>query len=54
MHLVFSATIDDDAEPAVTEQGGTTDAVAWVAVGDVLNGRLPVLEVAREALEASG
>jgi len=54
VHLVFSATIDDDAEPAVIEQGGTTDAVAWVAVGDVLNGRLPVLEVAREALEASG
>jgi len=54
VHLVFSATIDDDAEPAVTERGGTTDAVAWVAVGDVLNGRLPVLEVAREALEAFG
>ena len=54
VHLVFSATIDDGAEPVVTEQGGTTDAVAWVAVGDVLNGRLPVLEVAREALEASG
>ena len=54
VHLVFSATIDADAEPAVTEQGGTTDAVAWVAVGDVLNGRLPVLEVAREALEAAG
>jgi ADP-ribose pyrophosphatase YjhB (NUDIX family) len=53
VHLVFAATIADDAEPAVVEQDGTTDAVAWVAVDDVMAGRLPVLDVARQALEAA-
>ena len=53
MHLVFGATLPDDAEPRVAEQDGTTDAVAWVAVDDVVNGRLPVLDVVRAALEAA-
>ena len=30
VHLVFAATVADDAEPRVVEVGGTTDAVAWV------------------------
>jgi 8-oxo-dGTP diphosphatase len=54
VHLVFSATVADDAEPAVAEVDGTTDAVAWVSVEDVASGRLPVLDVVRQALAASG
>src|SRR5438128_395048 len=35
VHLVFAATVAEDAEPRVLEVGGTTDAVAWVPVADV-------------------
>jgi 8-oxo-dGTP diphosphatase len=52
VNLVFAATVADDAEPVVAEVDGTTDAVAWVAVDDVVSRRLPVLEVVRLALEA--
>lgn len=51
--LVFAATIEDDAEPRLVEEGGTTDAVAWVPVADVESGALPVLEVTRSALRAA-
>ncbi|GAA4377265.1 NUDIX domain-containing protein [Nocardioides caricicola] len=51
--LVFAATIEDDAEPRLVEEGGTTDAVAWVPVADVESGALPVLEVVRAALRAA-
>ena len=30
VHLIFAAAVPDDAEPAVAEVDGTTDAVAWV------------------------
>jgi ADP-ribose pyrophosphatase YjhB (NUDIX family) len=53
VHLVFSATVPEDAEPTVTEAGGTTDAVAWVPVADIEAGRLPVLDVVRHALAAA-
>ncbi len=53
VHLVFSATVPDDAEPVVAEVDGTTDAVAWVSVEDVASGRLPVLDVVRQALAAA-
>ena len=38
VHLVFAATVPDDAEPRVVEVDGTTDAVAWVEVADIESG----------------
>jgi ADP-ribose pyrophosphatase YjhB (NUDIX family) len=52
IHLVFAADVPDGAEPQVTEVDGTTDAVAWVPVGDVHAGRVEVLPVVRTALAA--
>jgi 8-oxo-dGTP diphosphatase len=49
--LVFEAALAPDAEPVLAEEDGTTDAVAWVPVGDVERGAVPVLEVVREALD---
>jgi ADP-ribose pyrophosphatase YjhB (NUDIX family) len=48
--LVFTATVPDGAEPRLVEEDGTTDAVAWVPVADVLGGHVPVLPVVVEAL----
>lgn len=50
IHLIFDATVADDAQPRVSEVDGTTDAVAWVPVADVESGRIDVLEVVRHAL----
>jgi len=52
VHLVFRAHVPDGAEPRVVETGGTTDAVAFVAVADVEAGRIEVLDVVRAALAA--
>ena len=52
--LVFETTLPDDAEPVLGEEGGTTDAVAWVPVADVEAGSVPVLDVVTEALTRSG
>jgi 8-oxo-dGTP pyrophosphatase MutT (NUDIX family) len=52
VHLVFCATVADDAEPHVVETDGTTDAVAWVPVADVESGAVPTLDVVRAALRA--
>ncbi|HEY6932281.1 MAG TPA: NUDIX domain-containing protein [Marmoricola sp.] len=54
IHLVFAATVPDDAEPRVVESGGTTDAVAWVKVADVREGRLDALDIVHFALDAEG
>ena len=35
------------------EEGGTTDAVAWVPLADILDGTAGVLDVVRAALAAS-
>ncbi|KQW46869.1 NUDIX hydrolase [Nocardioides sp. Root1257] len=48
--MAFAVTIDDAAEPGLTEADGTTDAVAWVPVADIESGALPVLDLVREAL----
>ena len=48
--MAFAVTIDDAAEPVLTEADGTTDAVAWVPVADIESGALPVLDLVREAL----
>lgn len=52
VHLVFRATVPDDAEPRVVETNGTTDAVAWVAVADIESGAVRTLDVVRAALGA--
>jgi 8-oxo-dGTP diphosphatase len=52
--LIFSASVDPDAEPRVVEVGGTTEAAAWVPVADVRARKLPVLDAVRHALDAAG
>ncbi|WP_122816297.1 NUDIX domain-containing protein [Nocardioides pantholopis] len=52
LHLVFRTTVPGDAEPRVGEVDGTTDAVAWVPVGRVRDGSVPVLDVVRAGLAA--
>lgn len=53
VHLVYRLTLPTDADPRVTEEGGTTDAVAWVPLAQILDGTVPVLDVVRAALAAS-
>ncbi|MFL6059711.1 MAG: NUDIX domain-containing protein [Marmoricola sp.] len=50
VNLVFEVTVPEDAEPAVQEVGGTTDAVAWVELADISSGAVEVTEVVRHAL----
>jgi ADP-ribose pyrophosphatase YjhB (NUDIX family) len=50
VHLVFAATVAEDAEPRVVEEDGTTDAVAWVDEADIASGAVPVLDVVTHAL----
>ena len=52
VHLLFRATVAPDADPRVAEVDGTTDAVAWVELGEIDDGTLPVLDVVRAALAA--
>lgn len=49
VHLIFAATVPDDAEPRVVEVGGTTDRVAWVEVADIESGDVRVLDLVRHA-----
>ncbi|WP_139977731.1 NUDIX domain-containing protein [Nocardioides litoris] len=49
--LVHAATVPPDAAFTV-EEGGTTDAVAWVPVGDVFSGAVPTTAGVRQALDA--
>ncbi|MEZ5097748.1 MAG: NUDIX domain-containing protein [Nocardioides sp.] len=50
IHLIFAATLPDAGAPLVVEVDGTTDAVRWVAVADILAGRVEVLDVVRYTL----
>jgi len=52
VHLVFEATVPEDAEPRVTEVDGTTDAVAWAPVEALGGEEWPVLDVVSAALDA--
>jgi hypothetical protein len=52
VHLVFEASVPEDAEPRVTEVDGTTDAVAWAPVEALGSDEWPVLDVVRAALAA--
>lgn len=51
--LAFEVTLADDAVPELVEEGGTTDAVAWVPLADVDAGTVPVLPLVTEALTAA-
>jgi 8-oxo-dGTP diphosphatase len=51
--IVYAATVPDGSEAVLTETGGTTDAVAWVPVTDVLDGTVDVLDLVRDALDAA-
>jgi ADP-ribose pyrophosphatase YjhB (NUDIX family) len=51
VHLIFAGSVDEDAELAVTELDGTTDAVEWVPVDEIEAGDRPVLDVVRAALQ---
>lgn len=50
VRLVYRATLVGPDPAPVVEQGGTTDAVEWVPVADVLSGAVPTLGVVRKAL----
>jgi ADP-ribose pyrophosphatase YjhB (NUDIX family) len=50
VHLVFAGRVAADAELAVVEQEGTTDAAAWVPLAAIEAGEVDVLEVVGAAL----
>ncbi|MGD9958188.1 NUDIX hydrolase [Nocardioides sp.] len=50
VHLIYAASVDPTAVPEVIEQGGTTDAAAWISVADIESGAVPVLDVVRHAV----
>jgi 8-oxo-dGTP diphosphatase len=50
IHLLFAATVAEDAEPRAVEVDGTTDDAAWVSVAEIEAGRIDVLDVVRAAL----
>lgn len=52
--LAFEVSVADDAEPAVLEVDGTTEAAAWMSLADVESGALPVRDLVREALRGAG
>jgi 8-oxo-dGTP diphosphatase len=52
IHLVYSATIDQDAEPVLAETEGTVDAVAWVSYADIDSGVVSVVDLVSFALAA--
>jgi ADP-ribose pyrophosphatase YjhB (NUDIX family) len=53
IHLVFTATVAEGVEPHVQEVDGTTDAVAWVPVSDIEEGRIDVVDVVRAGLKGA-
>lgn len=55
LHLVYDAVVTPDSdEPRVVEVDGTTDAVAWLPVADVLAGRVNAAAVVSEGLRWVG
>jgi 8-oxo-dGTP diphosphatase len=49
VHLVFEGEVEA-GEPEVQDATGTTDSVAWVPLGQVRSGSIPVSEVVTAAL----
>ncbi|WGL51996.1 NUDIX domain-containing protein [Nocardioides sp. BP30] len=54
IHLIYTATVDVDAEPRVVEVDGTVDAVAWVPVRGISDGSVAVRDVVLAALARRG
>ena len=53
VRVVFEATVPPDAPPPrVVEHDGTTSAVAWVPLDDIVTGRLEVVELVHIAIAA--
>jgi 8-oxo-dGTP diphosphatase len=52
VHLVFAGSVDP-GDPRVQDTGGTTDAVAWVPLADVVSGAVQVSTLVTAALEMS-
>lgn len=51
VHLIFDAEVAaGQPDPQVVETDGSTDAVAWIGIGGVESGRVPVLDVVRHAV----
>ena len=50
IHLVFEAVVTG-GEPTVQDDGGTTDAVAWVALTEIGSGAVPVSTLVTAALD---
>lgn len=50
--IVYDARVPPGSRARLVEQGGTTDAVAWVPVSDVESGSIEVLDLVRDALAA--
>lgn len=51
LRIVYDGWVPVDApEPRVLEVGGSTSEAAWHPVGDVLDGKVPVAPMVREAL----
>jgi 8-oxo-dGTP diphosphatase len=50
VHLIFEASVPEDAEPRVVETAGTTDAVAWVPIAEIESGGRPVVELVSHSL----
>lgn len=54
VHLIFDATVTSaQLGPRVVETDGSTDAAAWVRLGDVDRGTVRVLDVVRHALRTT-
>lgn len=51
IHLIFAATVRDDAPVRVVEENGTTDAAAWWPIATLED--QPVLDVVRFAVDLS-
>lgn len=49
--LIFRAECEDDGEPRVLEDEGTTDAAAWMPLDDVLSGAVAAGPSTRTALQ---
>jgi len=51
--VIYRASVEE-GEPRVVEQGGTTEAVAWVPLADVTAGSLPVYRTVLDAIRIAG
>ena len=51
--IIYRAEVGP-GEPRVVEEGGTTDAVAWVPLADIAAGRLKVYGSVRAAIDVAG